>query len=394
MLSRLISLLMLAVTLSFSALGTAFGADKEKQAFLGVVTGEVTSEIADEYGVRPGQGVLVTGVSPDSPAQKIGLRENDIIISVNTNGITGPEEFRNTISKMKPGANVDLVYVRGGKQRNVSVELSSREDREFGFFGRQLPEPGKPTPAPRARVFRWRSDSDKERGEEEEHAEKVAFAGIVTQDLSEGLAEYFKVKEGALISEVVKDSPADKAGLKAGDVIVKIGDEDIEDEGDVRSAIQDHKPGDQVAFVVMRDGSETTINVTLGEQDSSDLGELKIDLGNLESLKALEALKNAPELNPSDDQLKDLEQKLEQLNIQIEGLDPMDIHIDQAPDAPGVHIQQHASPIRNDHQRDWRESLQRLRDIVSAEFHQLENDFARLRDELVDLGAELMGRTA
>lgn len=397
MLSRLVSLLMVLFTLVFSALGVAFGKDKGEQAFLGVVPAEVTSDIAGDYGVRPGEGVRVEGVSPDSPAQKLGLRENDIIVSVNSAGITGPEEFRHKIGKMKPGDTIELVYVRGGKQKTATVELSSREDREFGFFGRELPEtpmsPKSPR-APRARVFEWRSDQDQERGEK---GEKVAFAGIVTQSLSEGLAAYFKVKEGALISEVVAESPADKAGLKAGDVIIRIGGDDVEDEGDVREAIHEHKPGDHVDFVVMRDGQEVTVAVTLGEQEGFDLGDLNIHLKGLESLKALEALKDAPELGPSDEQMKELERKLEELDIQIEGLDPMDIHIDSAPDAPGIHIQDHSvSPVDNTNSNHfrWRESLRHIREIVSAELHQLQSDFARLRDELVDLGHELMGRTA
>ncbi len=391
MVSRLISLIMLTLTLVFSALGVAFGKDKEAQAFLGVVPGEVTSEIADQYGVRAGGGVLVTGISPDSPAQSIGLRENDIIITFNSSNITGPEEFRNAVGKMKPGASADLVYMRGGKQRTATVELASRQDREFGFFGRELPDapmPPKSPRAPRAHVFEWRSDDDKDH-------EKVAFAGIITQSLSDGLAEYFKVKEGALIAEVVKDSPADKAGLKAGDVIVKIGGDDVSDEGDVREAIHERKPGENVDFVVMRDGKEMTIAVTLGEQESTDLGDFNFDFRNLESLKALEALKDAPELGPTDEQMKELERQLEELDIQIQGLDPMDIHFDAAPDAPGIHIQDHSiSPVNNSGHFNWRESLKHVRDIVSAELHQLQNDFARLRDELVDLGNELMGRTA
>ena len=390
MLSRLLSLIVLVASLGFSAVGDALG--KDKSAFLGVVPGEVTSEIADEYGVRPGEGVLVEGVSSESPAEKIGLRINDIIVSFNSATITGPEEFRNKLRKLEPGDKADIVYVRGGKQKTATVELASREDREFGFFGddfmKNVPHPPKAPRAPRPEGrhdwnFKWN-----------EEREKVAFAGIFTQSLSEGLAAYFSVKEGALISEVVEDSPADKAGLKAGDVIIKIGDDEIEDEGDVRDAIHDYDPGDKVDFVVVRGGKQETISVTLGEQENTDLGDLHINLEGLESLRALEGLKDAPELAPTEEQLEDLERKLEELQIHIDDLEPMDIRIEQLPDAPRIHIEKYKlGPVRND-ERGWQRQWQRLANRVKAEFHELTEDFARLRDELLDLGHELMGRTA
>ena len=388
MVSRLFGLVALLVSLSISALGTAFGADKDKSAFLGVVPDEVTSDIAEGYGVRPGEGVLVAGVSSESPAEKIGLRENDIIISLNSASITGPEELRNKIAKMEPGSTVELVYVRGGKQKTVSVKLESREDREFGFFGPDFMKDAQrkhemKDKAPRARTFVWH-------GDDEEH-EKIAFAGIVTQSLSEGLAAYFKVEKGALIAEVVEDSPAAKGGLKAGDVLVKIGDEDIEDEGDVREAIHDYEPGDKVDFTVMREGQQITLNITLGEQED-DLGQIHIELD-----KELQALGELPDFTPAPEdmqRLQELEEKLQNLDIRIEGLDPMDIRIEQLPDLPRTHIEKYRiGPVRND-ERGWQRHWHRMQDIVRTELNELRDDFARLRDELVELGQELMGRTA
>lgn len=382
MITRLVSLITLLWTLSLSALGVAFGAEKDKPGFLGVVPGEVTSEIAAEYGVRPGEGVIVEGISSNSPAEKVGLRENDIIILVNNSGVTGPEEFRSKIAKMNPGDKFELTYVRGGKQKSATVELTSREGREFGFMSPKGPRSPRAPRPPRAM---------RERGEERElRMEKVAFAGVIPQNLSEGLAQYFKVKEGALIAEIVEDSPADKAGLKAGDVIIRIGDDDIEDEGDVREAIRDRKPADRVDFVIVRDGQQQTIAVTLGEQEMPDLGEnfMEFDLPDLHALEGMHFE------GMSEEQMRELHNQLIDLKIEIEGLDPMDIHIEQLPDYPRFHIEKHIiGPVRYDG-HGWQRSFELVKNRFKAEFNKLSKDFARLREQLVDLGNELMGRTA
>jgi serine protease Do len=307
----------------------ATASEKMGKAFLGIVPGEVTSDLALEYGVAggAGNGIMVDGVSSDTPAEKAGLRENDVIVRLNGSPITGPQELRNQLSKLKPGDAVDIVYLRAGKEKSVNVKLGQREEDSFKIFTspkghKQIKIEGAP--------WEW-GDSKK--------GEKTAFAGIVTQGLSDGLAQYFKVESGALISEVVKDSPAEKAGLKAGDVITKIGDEKIEDEGDVRSAIQDHKPGDGTDFTVKRDGQETVIKVTLGEHanagnhffhfgDATDgsMGYLDIpdqkDMDELrQSLKGLAV------------ELKDIDINTEDMENLKESLKSMAIELKDVPDS-------------------------------------------------------------
>jgi len=241
-------------------------------------------------------------------------------------------------------------------------------------------------------------------------AEKVAFAGLIAQDLSEGLRSYFKVDKGALVAEVVGDSPADKAGLKAGDVIIRIGSEDIEDEGDVREAIHERKPGDRVDFIVVRDREQQTFTVTLGEQEMPDLGTLDFNIPGLERLKemrivapndkqmqALEEKLNGMDwqaLAPNEEQMRALEEKLKEMELKLDDMEPLDIHIEQLPDNGRIHIEKYMiGPVRNDGY-GWQRSWQIVRERFKSEFAGLSQDFARLRDELVALGHELMGRTA
>lgn len=258
------SVVLLAGFLTIFTLDPA-AAGPSKTAFMGIVPAELTSDIAADYGVKgSGDGILVQGVSEDSPAAEAGLRVNDVIVKVNDAKITGPEEFRTQLKKFKPQDVVDVTYMRGGKSRTAKITLGERKEADFNWKAMSKLKALAPHAADEEGMpFEWHALS----------TAKGAFAGIVTQTLNEGLSGYFKVKSGALISEVVKDSPAEKAGLKAGDVIIRIGDKAIESSSDVSQAIRAREPGDAVDFVVVRDGKELTVKITLGDRaDQRDLG--------------------------------------------------------------------------------------------------------------------------
>ena len=100
--------------------------------------------------------------------------------------------------------------------------------------------------------------------------EKAGFLGVQIQDLSEQLSYYFKVKDGngVLVSEVVKDSPANKAGLKAGDIITKVDDYDIENAGDLTKTIRGYEPDSKVSVSVIRNGKKKKLDAVLGEAEN------------------------------------------------------------------------------------------------------------------------------
>ena len=91
--------------------------------------------------------------------------------------------------------------------------------------------------------------------------------GVEVDDINEQMGEYFDVKdgEGALISSVTEDSAADEAGLEAGDVIIKIEDENIKSAGDVHKALSGTEPEQKMEILVIRKGKKKTIEITLGE---------------------------------------------------------------------------------------------------------------------------------
>jgi membrane-associated protease RseP (regulator of RpoE activity) len=363
----LLSVLLLAALLLFTV--PAAWAGEAEVPFIGINPGEVTSDIASGYGVRAGEGVLIEGVVPGTPAEEAGFRANDVLTRLDDAVLTGPAELRVQLKKHQPGDTVNITYVRGGQTKTVALKLGHEPENKMMFGGRDVKRKlimGGPP-------WDWKFEEGGRGGGKK----KVAYAGIVTQSLSEGLALYFKVKKGALISEVVSDSPAEKAGLKAGDVIVKIGSEDIEDEDDVGEAIREHDPGDSVDFVIYREGRETTVKVTFGE--TTRLGSLGPDIMPDDPDKIVRV-----QVSP-DEELERLSKELEQLQIEI--------CVPQAPGAPNtsraVKISRGSGTDAN-----WQESFDRLRDRLNDTFDQLRQQMVALKMQLRDWAQRLHLATA
>lgn len=364
--------LLISVLLIFAA--PSAWADEDETPFIGISPGELTSDVAVDYGVKAGEGILVESVVPETPAAEAGFRTNDVITRVNDAVITGPAELRTQLKKYKPGDTVNITYFRGGIQKVVAVKLAERDDEDNAFGERKIKIFGdKGRLKMDGPPWDWKWD-------EKSAKKKVAFAGVVTQSLSDGLAQYFKVEKGALISEVVEDSPAQKAGLRAGDVIVKIGGEKIEDESDVAEAIHENKPGDAVDFTIYRDGQEMTIKVTLGE--TTRWGSLLDDQIKCEIKDGIVRVHV-----PEEKELEKLSKELEQLEYQI-GV-PAVPAVPAVPSVPKIH----AVTISNSSDR-WQESFERLRVRLNDTFDRLRGQIELLRTELHDLALQLHLATA
>jgi predicted metalloprotease with PDZ domain len=95
------------------------------------------------------------------------------------------------------------------------------------------------------------------------------FLGVRCEDISDQLRDYFKVKSdgGILISEILKDSPAETSGLKAGDILISINNKEIWDTLELTRAVKKHEPKEEIIIKVVRKGRIKKIKVTLGERD-------------------------------------------------------------------------------------------------------------------------------
>ncbi len=222
-------------------------AEKEtkKKGYLGVSVQELSRR--EKKDLKAEFGVIITNIEEDSPADKDGLMEDDVIQQVNDAKITRSSTLTRVIRKIKPGEKAKIVVIRDGKEKTITVTIGSQKSsRSYSFSV----SPGK-------NLFSW-------------YGGRKAYLGVQLQELNKDLAPYFGVKadEGALILVIDEDSPAEKAGLKSGDVITKIDGEEINDPEDVQEIVSELEEDDEIKIEFIRQNRKQTVNAKLEEPES------------------------------------------------------------------------------------------------------------------------------
>src|SRR5579864_1140281 len=259
-------------------------------SYLGVGVADLSSDRVQALKLKDDRGVEITQVDQDAPAGKAGLKEHDVIVAFNGTPVESQEQFKRLMRETPPGRTVSLDIIRDGQQQNLKVQLSDRRKmehvmspREFEFAMPAMPPmpamPDFPHVWTDTTVIRTRSNS-----------------GATLESLSPQLGDYFGVKngEGLLVRSVQKGSPADSAGLRAGDVVIRVGDQKITDRGDWTEALRSNK-NTKIPVVIVRDKKEQTLTMSLPSRsgrDSSELRELQSPDAEAEMDAAADALAN------------------------------------------------------------------------------------------------------
>jgi len=229
--------------------------DEDGSGWLGVEIGEVTAEKAKDLKLTAQRGVVVMDVEPDGPAAKAGLKENDVITQYDGQVVEGTVQFRRLVRETPTGRTVALVISRNGATQNVSVELGERS----AFFERRMK--GKMRDFDNAFAFSM-PNQDFTLAMPPVDA-RMPSLGINAEDLSGQLGSYFGAPDGTgiLIREVRAGTAADKAGLKAGDVIVKVDGKPIRTLSDLRAELREKSDQKVVALGIIRKAAEMSVTV-------------------------------------------------------------------------------------------------------------------------------------
>ena len=200
------------------------------RSWLGVFIQDVDDGIAKAFGLSDRQGAVVTEVVEDSPADEAGIKVKDVIVTVDGTKIRDSSHLKNVVSSSRPGTRSEVEVVRRKRHRTIRVDLAELPQEDAVFASRERVTP---------------------------------TLGLNVEDVSKALARRFQIDEdesGAVVVEVLANSVAAKAGIQRGDIIKRVGDEEVDSARDFRKAVGDVEDG-AILFLVKRRGGSLFIPV-------------------------------------------------------------------------------------------------------------------------------------
>jgi serine protease Do len=245
------------------------------QPYLGIGVRDIDPDSAKKFNLKEVRGSEVTSVTDDSPAAKAGVKQGDVILEFNGQPIEGGEQLSRMVRETPIGRQVRLGVWRNGSVQTLNATVEANKGpQSFTMNGpwqrvdpeqlRQLQEqfrehmpemnmpgmPGMPLPS------------------------NTPMLGIMGEPLGQEkqLAEYFGVEDGVLVKSVNRGGAAEKAGIKAGDVILKVDDAHISNTRDITMALRGARSKKTVTVIVMRNHKEIPITVTIENQATGGVG--------------------------------------------------------------------------------------------------------------------------
>jgi len=263
-------------TPSFDPSTESYGFSSDEQggsSYLGVDTRDITQDRISALKLKDENGVEVTLVDQDAPAGKAGIKEHDVILTLNGNKVESVEQLRRMIREVPPGRIISLGLSRDGQPLDLKVQLADRNKylaKRGGVsktFKVQIPPMAIP-PMPAMPAIPAMPEFDVPVSVVVVHSS--LRSGLLVENLTPQLGEFFGAKEGhgVLVRSVEKGSRAEKAGFRAGDVIVRVEKDPVHDSSDFTHALRSHSGG-SVSVGIIREKREQTITLTLPERRQS-----------------------------------------------------------------------------------------------------------------------------
>ena len=257
----------------------SFGSDEggSGSSYMGVDIADVSAERLGQLKLKEEHGAEVTEVDQDAPAGKAGLLEHDVIVSLNGTAVESAAQLRRMIKETPPGRVVSLGISRDGQAMTVKVQLADRH-KSMAWQPEMPVMPDFDLPVSVVMVH------------------QLARSGLMVENITAQLGDFFGVKDGkgVLVRSVEKGSRGDKAGFRAGDVVVKVNNQAVHDTSDFTHAIHSSSGG-TATVTVIREKREQNLTLTLPEKkDSGSLLEDSFDMPDF-SAETQQAINRAAE---------------------------------------------------------------------------------------------------
>ncbi len=237
-------------------------------SYLGVDIADVSAERLGQLKLKEEHGAEITEVDQDAPAGKAGLQVHDVILSLNGTPVESAAQLRRMIKETPPGRVVSLGISRDGQSMTLKVQLADRQ-KSMAWEPEmpKIPKIEMPT----------MPDFDLPVSVVVVH--QLARSGLMVENITAQLGDFFGVKDGkgALVRSVEKGSRGDKAGFRAGDVVVKVNNQPVHDTADFAHAIHSLSGG-AATVTVIRERREQNLTLTLPEKKDSGSLENSLDI--------------------------------------------------------------------------------------------------------------------
>ncbi len=221
--------------------------------YLGIGVQEVNAERAKALNMKEERGAEVTSVTENSPAAKAGIKEHDVVLEYNGQAVQGIEQLTRLVHETPADRQVKIVVWRNGKNETITATIETQKSEASAYsYGAPNNYTFTMPTMPQIDIPRMVMNT------------RTALLGIEGEPVGQEaqFAEFLGVKEGVLVKSVVKDSAAEKAGIKAGDVVVKVGDTSVKAPADITSKLHS-MTNSTVTVTVVRNKKEMPITVTI-----------------------------------------------------------------------------------------------------------------------------------
>jgi serine protease Do len=237
------------------------------QGYLGVKLSEVDTDRITTLHLKDNHGAEVMYVDHDAPAGKSGLKVHDVILQLDGQPVENADQLSHRLLDMPSGRTVSFLVNRDGTPINISVQLCDQKELEQKAWShhKTVPEPAPPTRSGFSQTF-IAAPTNRVTGILDTVMPKGLYVGAELNPVRTQLADYFGVSSGTglLVENVDYQSPAARAGLKAGDVVVRVESQQMTSKGDWVKAIRNHR-GHLVQVTVMRNKQEQVLTMSAGK---------------------------------------------------------------------------------------------------------------------------------
>ena len=243
------------------------------QGYLGVDLADVDQEKAQALKLKEVRGALITLIDHDAPAGQIGLKVNDVVLQLNGQNVEGAEQLRRMLREIPAGRKVSIEISRDGNVQTLAAELADRRVMEHDVWNKIGSGGDLFTQGSGMGILAGAGDAPMP-GFHMPFFGSSLNVGALVEPLTSQMAEYLGVGNGLMVKQVAHKSEAAAAGLKAFDVILKVGSDAIVTTADWDRALHSNA-GKPVQVTILRDRKQQTL--TLQVDSKHKQGELNFE---------------------------------------------------------------------------------------------------------------------